>query len=296
MVGCTKRPIVYSPNDFKKVNRVITQKQAVRLPHVKVNASYGMGNDPAVVKAYNRFIKRGVAKNVGANGFKTLAYQTYTHPIVDCAPLHLCVLQLEGNEKINNIDLGDSAHWMVSTSLVGGKQNGSYQIVLKPKKYDIATDMVIATNKRTYNVGLVSKKGATTHLVNFYYPEETLNHALSDLHQQQVVTTKQAVVATASALSVDKLNFNYRLSGDSPAWRPVRIFDDGQKTYIQMPQVASKLDLPVLYLLKDGQAELVNYRYKQPYYLIDGLFKSAYLVSGKGHQQVRVVIQNKHFA
>ena len=62
-----------------------------------------------VIKAYKEFTQKGVAKNINSEGFKTYAYDTYSHPIVACAPLHLCVIQLEHGEKINNIDLGDSA-------------------------------------------------------------------------------------------------------------------------------------------------------------------------------------------
>ncbi|MES2142123.1 MAG: hypothetical protein V4471_04460 [Pseudomonadota bacterium] len=60
-------------------------------------------------------------------------FDAYSRPIVVCTPLHLCVLQLEHGEKINNIDLGDAAHWLVSTSLIGSAENGSYQISVKPK-------------------------------------------------------------------------------------------------------------------------------------------------------------------
>src|SRR3546814_15184429 len=31
------------------------------------------------------------------------------------------------------------------------------------------------------------------------------------------------------SLDLAALNFRYRLSGDKPAWRPVRVFDDGRQ-------------------------------------------------------------------
>lgn len=296
LAGCSTPQIKYNPDDFVNPNRVVTQKEVVNVPTPKINATYGFGNSPAVIKAYDKFTKTGVAKSINSKGFKTFAYNEYSHPIVTCAPMHLCVVQLERNEKINNIDLGDSAHWLVGTSLIGSAQNGSYQVAIKPKMSNIATDMVITTNKRTYNIGLVSKMGDTSHVVNFYYPQETLSNALAHYHAQEASPMQQQVVTQGTHINLNHINFNYKLAGDYPAWRPVRVFDDGTKTFIQMPGIASRMDLPVLYILKNQHMALVNYRYKAPYYIVDGLFRQAYLVSGKGDNQVRVDIDNENFA
>ena len=60
------------------------------------------------------------------------------------------------------------------------------------------------------------------------------------------------------------------------------------KTFIEMPPVAAHIDLPVLYLVHHRQMQLVNYRYHRPYYIVDALFDTAYLISGKGsHQNTR---------
>ena len=294
LAACASSPNVDS-NDFINPNHIVTEKVSVPLPTPKVAATFGVGNDPQIIKAYQEFTKKGVAKTVHSEGFKTFAYDAYSRPIVVCAPLHLCVLQLEHGEKINNIDLGDAAHWLVSTSLIGSPQDGSYQIAVKPKLYDTATDMVITTNKRTYNIGLVSQQGASTHVVNFYYPQETLAKAIQQANQPANLPLQQDVISQSTHIVVDQINFNYRLRGDSPNWQPTRVFDDGNKTFIQMPVIAEHLDLPVLYILKNKKMALVNYRYKKPYYIVDGLFAKAYLLSGKGAHQERVEIDNKNF-
>ena len=297
ITGCSQTErVTYKANDFINPNRVVVKHDKPHLSVQEVDATYGFGNNVAVERAYKRFLKKGVAQDVSSRGFKTVAYDAYAHPIVECAPLHLCVVQLERGERVNNIDLGDSSHWMVGTSLIGSATNGSYQVVIKPKLYDIATDMVITTNKRTYNVGLVSKRGAYTHVVNFYYPQETLSHTVAHLAEKEHHDFAQQTVSTETGVKISHVNFNYVLSGDYPAWRPIRVFDDGLKTFIQMPLIASRLSLPVLYLAKQGTMALVNYRYKRPYYIIDGLFKTAYLVSGKGSNQIKVIIRNQNFS
>jgi len=297
LTGCAKRPVVqYNPDDFVNPNRVVIKTVPVHIPPTKVNATFGYGNNPEVIQAYKEFSKNGKAKSIHSEGFITLPYDGYSHPIIACEPLHLCVVQLERGEKINNIDLGDSAHWLVNTALVGTQQDGSYQIAIKPKAYNIATDMVITTNKRTYNIGLVSKKGQNTHVATFYYPEESLDQAIQAVHAQEVSPQQRRVIDSSSHVDIDHIHFNYRLRGDYPAWRPLQVFDDGNKTYIRMPAIAAHVDLPVLYILRRSTMQLVNYRYKRPYYIVDALFKRAVLVSGRGHHQVKVVIDNRHFS
>src|SRR3990167_2106952 len=118
--------------------------------------------------------------------------------------------------------------------------------------------MVVTTTKRTYNVGLVSQGGDSTHVVNFYYPEDTLAQQL--VHAQGLIASSDA--SSSTVINVNHLNFSYDLEGRA-SWRPVRIFDDGDKTYIQMPPMAERVDLPVLYIRgSSGELQLVNYRYQ----------------------------------
>lgn len=291
--GCSKK-ITYNPNDFINPNREIVKTTDPDSANQKLHTTFGIGNDPAVRKAYDIFIKKGEASTLRSKGFDTFAYDANTRPIIACAPLHLCIMQLEQGERINNIDLGDAAHWMVSTSFVGSKPDGSYQIAVKPKLYDVATDLVISTDKRTYNIGLVSKKGETTHIARFYYPEESLQEQNIDFQAQTKDVLSEETVVPGTAISLNNLNFNYVLQGSDVVWHPTRVFDDGTKTFIEMPPISERMDLPVLYILKNQKMALVNYRYKRPYYIVDGLFEKAFLISGKDDNQLRVEIDNKN--
>lgn len=296
LASCAK-PVTYSPKDFINPNRTVEKKVPV-IPQ-KVDATFAMGNDPAVEKAYEQFSKNGVAQNIDSKGFKTFSYDPRQRPIVTCAPLHLCVVQLEQGEIINNIELGDSADWLSSVALVGTKSAGSYQVAVKPKLYDIATDLVITTNKRTYNIGLLSQKGGTTHVVNFYYPEETLDQTNAQLAAQNNQVVDQSTQNPNTAINIGNLNFNYVLRGDhvrATPWAPTHVFDDGDKTFIQMPALSERFGLPVLYILKNKQMALINYRYKRPYFIIDGLFSKAFLISGKGSDQQKIEIDNNNFS
>ena len=58
-------------------------------------------------------------------------------------------------------------------------------------------------------------------------------------------------------------------------------FDDGEKVYIQFPQGIAQGELPPLFVIgAQGDGQLVNYRFRAPYYIVDRLFGAAELRLG----------------
>ena len=87
----------------------------------------------------------------------------------------------------------------------------------------------------------------------------------------------------AQGIALERLAFRYDISGDTPSWRPLRAFDDGERVYIQFPAGIAQGELPPLFVIGGGgDAELVNYRYRAPYYIVDRLFGAAELRLGAG--------------
>jgi type IV secretion system protein VirB9 len=77
------------------------------------------------------------------------------------------------------------------------------------------------------------------------------------------------------------LRFDYEIEGKDYDWKPVRVFDDGQKTFIQMPKNLRVTEAPVLFLLDDDAEPLiVNYRVKGDLYIVDRLLEQAELRVG----------------
>ena len=92
---------------------------------------------------------------------------------------------------------------------------------------------------------------------------------------------------TLCSSPVEQLHFNYEIRGDKPAWRPLRAFDDGVKTYIEFPASIANGEAPPLFILgADGKAELVNYRMRERFYVVDRIFDSAELRLGLKKQKV----------
>ena len=100
----------------------------------------------------------------------------------------------------------------------------------------------------------------------------------------------KAATPIASGLAVERLNFAYAISGDKPAWRPLRAFDDGRQTYIEFsPSIAVGEAPPLFVVGDDGEAQLVNYRVAGRYYVVERLFGAAELrLGGKKQQVVRI--------
>jgi hypothetical protein len=77
-----------------------------------------------------------------------------------------------------------------------------------------------------------------------------------------------------------------------PAWSPLRVFDDGRKTYLHFPPQVRSRELPPLYALDHPEAadgRLVNYRRSGDYLITDGLAPAWRLRAGEAPQQIMTV-------
>jgi hypothetical protein len=96
---------------------------------------------------------------------------------------------------------------------------------------------------------------------------------------------------TPAAIAVGNLCFDYSVNGADEKLRPVRVFDDGAKMYIQMPAGIQNREAPALAVVgSDGKRELVNYRVKDQMYIVDRLFEHAQLILGAGKKAQKVEI------
>ena len=92
-------------------------------------------------------------------------------------------------------------------------------------------------------------------------------------------------------ITVEKMNFDYRVTGGNEHIRPLRVFDDGAKTYIQMPPAIEHMEAPVLLVIgADGKGTMTNYRVKQQTYIVDRIFERARMVLGAGKKAQKVDI------
>jgi P-type conjugative transfer protein TrbG len=157
-------------------------------------------------------------------------------------------------------------------------------IIVKPTRPDLMTNMIINTDRRTYHLELRSTERTYMASVSWQYPQDTL----IALRRQN--TAAETAAPVAQTLDVSRLRFRYIIEGDTPPWRPLRAFDDGRQVFIEFPRGIGQGELPPLFVIgPEGQGQLVNYRVRQNYMIVDRLFAAAELRLGQRQQTVRIV-------
>ena len=183
---------------------------------------------------------------------------------------------------------GDTVRWMIGDTLSGSGATQRVHILIKPTRPDIATNLVINTDRRTYHIELRANPNIYMASVSWSYPADELI-ALRREEEQAA----RAAPAT-EGFTLEALNFDYRISGDEPDWRPIRVFDDGRRTLVEFPPDVVQGEMPPFFVVgAGGAAELVNYRVSGRYLIVDRLFHKAELRLGAGRRQVRVKIENR---
>jgi P-type conjugative transfer protein TrbG len=223
-------------------------------------------------------------------------------PVVVCAPLRVCALELESGEHIQSPpQIGDGRRWEVTPVSSGTGPTQTALLIIKPIEAGLDTDLVVPTDRRTYVVRLVSDASRYISTVAFRYPAD--DHAKwSAFQAQQDASARDAEVAheakcnakpdrgTAMAPNaLDHLYFDYRLDGDA-AMRPERVLDDGQHTYIFYPNDGRFREVPTLMIYSNGKTEMVNFRVDGNRYVVDRLFDKGVLILGEGKKQKKVTI------
>ena len=260
------------------------------------NYKFSYGNDRSVEAAFKQYAKTGKAPNIKTDGFIRFAYNPMQQPIINCMPFQQTVITLEPGERFTSITSGDPQNlsYMVAVS---GSSTGTetQQVLVKPGVSQMSTNLIIATDRRIYNILVVvgASKKTITRNVGFWYPDEMLNKVNENIQKKNDVDMNAEKMPQ---LNLAKANFNYKISGDDPSWAPVRVFDDGKRTWIEFPQGVDSKNVPTVLIQSDSDQFLkYNQSYYSPYMIIDGIFGRAKLVAGVGGDQVQVDIYNKGY-
>jgi type IV secretion system protein VirB9 len=209
-------------------------------------------------------------------------YQVYS------APGEITDIALEPGEQLvgsGPVAAGDTVRWIVGDTESGTGAAKRVHILVKPTRPDLVSNLVINTDRRTYHMELRSDEKTYMASVSWAYPQDQL----IALHRQNAAADAAAPIA--AGIDIDALKFRYRIEGDSPAWRPLRAFDDGRQVFIEFPAGIGQGEMPPLWVIgAEGGAELVNYRVQGRHMIVDRLFAAAELRLGDDPQQrVRVV-------
>ena len=221
-----------------------------------------------------------------------------TLPVVVCAPLYVCDLTLQPGEVVNDINIGDGVRWQITPATQGAGDDLTTHVMIKPTDIGLATNLVITTDRRAYTISLSAGGTDWMPSVSFFYPEDVSEQWSAYRAHRQAL--REASLAAEPETGAANLDFAYEISGDTPSWRPVRVYSNGAKTYIQFPRGVRHGDLPALVALGDDgglftepSKQLVNYRYVHGRFEVDKVLERAALISGVGWDQVTVQIRRQ---
>lgn len=181
---------------------------------------------------------------------------------------------------------GDTVRWIIGDTESGTGATKQIHILVKPTRTELMTNLVINTNMRTYHMELRSTEKTYMASVSWQYPQDQL----IALRRQN--TEAQAAQPVASGVDLSRVNFRYEVTGDRAPWRPLRAFDDGKQVFIEFPRGIGQGEMPPLFVVgpEGDTSELVNYRVRGNYMVIDRLFAAAELRFGAAKNQKRVRI------
>lgn len=196
------------------------------------------------------------------------------------APGQVSDIALQPGETLTAVSSGDTVRWVIGDTTSGLGDASQVHVLVKPFAPGLKTNLVITTDRRSYHLQLESTERTAMAAISWTYPQDRLRV----LQRQNAQAESETPVA--SGIALENLRFRYAISGDSPPWRPVRAFDDGSKVYIEFPARIDQGEAPPLFVVgPDGNNQLVNYRVRGNYYIVDRLFAAAELRLGSDPQQ-----------
>ncbi len=184
-------------------------------------------------------------------------------PVAHCSPLTVCYIELEPGEELTDTpSVGDAVRWQVQP-----KQQGwdpvTVVLEIKPAADAVDTNLVIPTDRRLYTINLVNDPEYHTPIVSFRWPDSEARAIADEIERQraeelvgeEVLAAEAAaradIAATEMARSgvptesgpraAELLDFRFKVEGKA-AFRPVRVFADGSRTYFDFhPQYRGPL-------------------------------------------------------
>ena len=139
--------------------------------------------------------------------------------------------------------------WVIGDTESGSGETRRVHILVKPTRPSIETNLVVNTDRRTYLIELRSREKPYMPSVAWFYPEDQARAVPGPYLRRRFFP------------SLSQRRYRYTIEGDNPPWRPVHVYDDGRKVYIEFSPGIVQGEMPPLFVIgPDGRPEIVNYR------------------------------------
>lgn len=216
-------------------------------------------NDANVSVVYDYTYRDGSAHVYTYNPWKQFEINTEVGYVTD--------IQLRPDEVVQKISAGNTIQFSVDTDEVAGVQH----VYVKPLVANNKTNFIINTSKRSYRL-IVNATDSHEYIVLWTYPNEDLKEAIEAREAEMAALYHQN--EQHKTIISKQFNDNYKVVKNKNVkdiYIPSKIFDDGQKTYIEV-RPENQDNFPTIYYFNEyekDKLELVNYRLKGNYLEID---------------------------
>ena len=213
-----------------------------------------------------------------------------SQPTLGCQKDVVCVIKLQAGEVLTDAPaVADSVTWKITYRQLGEGATATPLLMVRPTEFSERTVLAIATNRRLYSIQLKNQTKGYTPILSFSYPEDDLRDIAKVIAAGKArveLEEAQGIPTSAGVARLDDLDFNYRLTG-SAAFKPVRIWNDGVQTFIDLDR-NYRGEQPVLLVETTSGDAVVNVRTKGERYIVDAVFDRARLMLGAGDEVVRL--------
>lgn len=261
---------------------------------------------PTLEDAFERFERTGFAPLVATPAATVYPYGR-SQAIVTCLPTRVCDLRLEPGETIDGLALGDPTSWQL-TELYEGETVLTPHVLLKPSRWDLATNLVVATNRRVYHVELRAPTERSARAdeptydraVSWWYPEQWAQRRRTVQERERAAAAARKAAVAQPAAVLDPLTLNWHYEIERPRrrrhrlpWTPSVVLDDGVRTLVRLP--ASVREAPAAFgLLDDGTYRPLNTSpIRDGWLVIPTVIDEIHLVVGAGDDRRFVRLVNR---
>ena len=186
---------------------------------------------------------------------REVAYNRDNVTAIDATYGTSTLIELQPDEKIETLALGDSIAWRVEPNRKGDI------IFVKPVEKDAQSNLNVVTDRRIYSFLLRSNTHPPSrqlYIVRFRFPDDEADAQLL------AAAKERAAYPNLRDLNIANANTAYGYKGSS-ANKPVAVFDDGTKTWFRFAG-----ETPAIYIVDAERNEsLVNFRTEGPYVVVD---------------------------
>lgn len=200
-------------------------------------------------------------------------------------------IMLKPGEALQEIVAGDTERWQVSSANVAGV----YHVYIKPLKADITTNLIILSDARSYRLIVTSSNVYDDIVIFDKVPASAKEKAAAEAAAAKAKVQRAKDTVEYHKQSKDIMNTRYefiKIKNVSRSMLPMIVYNTSTKTYISMSSENNQ-DLPVLYKQDlNGKLNLVNYRIRNGFMVIDSVMPKIYLAYG---ENAYAILENKPF-